>query len=887
MTFSADRLYQLLPAFHRVRDAENGRTLEALIAVLAEPVAALEEDLAQLYDDQFVETCADWAVPYLADLIGYRPLRGTAAAIRAPRAEVADTIGYRRRKGTAAMLEQLARDVSGWNARVVEFFRLIAWTQHLQHLRPEAAAFASLRSAAALELIGGAFDPFAHTVGVRRISSGRGRHNIPDIGIFLWRLEAFGLTDIPATPVDAEPSKRFRFNPLGADTQLVNRPEPEIEVTHLAEQVNVPSPLTRRELGAHLTDYWDRALAISDADGPIPATSVQVCHLGDQPAPADPGTWAHPPTSGVAVDPVLGRIAFAQPQPAGSVRVTYHYPFSSAIGGGEYDRLASFGGAPATVRVPADAADIAAAVIALGGADGVIEVKSSDPQSLGALTLAAGQQLELRAADGFRPLLTLDGDARITGGPDAGLTLNGFLVVGGGLLMVGRLRRLIIRHCTLLPGRAITPAGDPVQPDAYSVRLDPDPAAMQVTLELDKSISGPLRAPERAELLVSGSIVDAGGAGERAVRTRAFVSGDLAEFPALAGAGPLLQVTIGNDGPHPLRPAAAELTDLPAAAAAMQAALRATGPGPAFAEAAVALADHHLILLAGTGERVAIDAGEDPAAALLKLDAAGGRPGDALLGARVADPPTLRAAAPKLVVRIGDLTAAVTLTPSPSSLAALATELQERLRAARPDPTFTAALVGAVGHRLLIVAGAANAPVTVAPADADPSTIIDLGLGLRPSIGGGSAGADPGPAATVIRSTVVGPVFVREILLSDESLFVDPVWAMRRQVGCARFSYLPPGSQTPRRYRCQPADVREANRIRPSFTTLEYGRAGYAQLRPEVAEEITAGTADESEMGVYHDLHQHQRVANIRRRLDEYLRFGLEAGIVFASEGAQ
>ena len=36
-------------------------------------------------------------------------------------AEVAHTIGYRRRKGTAAVLEQLARDVTGWPAaRVVE-----------------------------------------------------------------------------------------------------------------------------------------------------------------------------------------------------------------------------------------------------------------------------------------------------------------------------------------------------------------------------------------------------------------------------------------------------------------------------------------------------------------------------------------------------------------------------------------------------------------------------------------------------------------------------------------------------------------------------------------------------------------------------------------------
>ena len=33
------------------------------------------------------------------------------------------------------MLEELARDVTGWGARVVEFFQLLDWNQHLEHLR--------------------------------------------------------------------------------------------------------------------------------------------------------------------------------------------------------------------------------------------------------------------------------------------------------------------------------------------------------------------------------------------------------------------------------------------------------------------------------------------------------------------------------------------------------------------------------------------------------------------------------------------------------------------------------------------------------------------------------------------------------------------------------
>ena len=43
---------------------------------LEEQVAAIEENLDQLYDDQFIETAAEWAAPYIGDLIGCRPLHG-------------------------------------------------------------------------------------------------------------------------------------------------------------------------------------------------------------------------------------------------------------------------------------------------------------------------------------------------------------------------------------------------------------------------------------------------------------------------------------------------------------------------------------------------------------------------------------------------------------------------------------------------------------------------------------------------------------------------------------------------------------------------------------------------------------------------------------------
>ena len=59
MNSEADKLYQLLPAIYRIRDAEQNGALRALCEVLAEDIAALRENLDQLYDDQFIETCAD------------------------------------------------------------------------------------------------------------------------------------------------------------------------------------------------------------------------------------------------------------------------------------------------------------------------------------------------------------------------------------------------------------------------------------------------------------------------------------------------------------------------------------------------------------------------------------------------------------------------------------------------------------------------------------------------------------------------------------------------------------------------------------------------------------------------------------------------------------
>ena len=225
MTHPPDSLYQLLPVIHRIRDHEQGGALKALLEVLAKQTGVVESDIAALHENWFIETCEEWVVPYIGDLIGVRGLHSIAGAGFSQRGRVANTLAYRRRKGTAAMLEQLAFDTTGWPAHAVEFFELLGWTQNYNHVRLHRPATVDVRRTDRLDLLDTAFDETAHSVDVRHIASRRGRHNIPNVGLFLWRLQAFPLTGVTACP-DPTEAKCYRFNPLGLDTGTGNRDHP-------------------------------------------------------------------------------------------------------------------------------------------------------------------------------------------------------------------------------------------------------------------------------------------------------------------------------------------------------------------------------------------------------------------------------------------------------------------------------------------------------------------------------------------------------------------------------------------------------------------------------------------------------------------------------------
>jgi hypothetical protein len=107
--------------------------------------------------------------------------------------------------------------------------------------------------------------------------------------------------------------------------------------------------------------------------------------------------------------------------------------------------------------------------------------------------------------------------------------------------------------------------------------------------------------------------------------------------------------------------------------------------------------------------------------------------------------------------------------------------------------------------------------------------------------------------------------------------------AERRQVGCVRYSYVPPGSRAPRRFRCLPGEVDDPGRLRPDFTSTTHGDPGYGQLSAATAPELLQAAEDGGQVGAFNFVGETHRMAELRVRIDEYLRFGLEAGAFFVT----
>jgi hypothetical protein len=493
-------LYESLPEVYRIRDSAEGYPLRAFLAVLGEQGDALWDEAQRLYDNQFLETCEPWLVPYLAALLGFRPIHAIGPVSQ--RALAGQWIALARSKGTAATLEEVAHGATGWPTRVVEFFQLLAHPQYANHAREQVHGALDLRNGRRLEDLGSAFDSAHYTVDVGRISRREGLHNIANIGLYLWRLRAAPWPRHRALRIG---TRRYACHPLGLDTQCFNLPLAEADRSSLAQPVHLPIPLSRRRLDEALGDFHPRAFRIWIDGIEVAPAALCICNLSDQGA-----TWAHMPGTKVAFDPVLGRIAtpstLAAPR---RVEVLFHDSFPGEVGGGTYERAASFAEGLAPLVPVALGGNLQTALNAVQ-TGGAVELRDSERfDGAFAIDVAADERIELRAANGERPVLGLTADLQIIGSADSEVAINGLMIAGAALVVpdngTNALRRLTLRHVTLLPGIAAAADGTPQQPQAASLVIE----APNVLVEIERSVLGGIRAHPSTVIVIRDSAVDA------------------------------------------------------------------------------------------------------------------------------------------------------------------------------------------------------------------------------------------------------------------------------------------------------------------------------------------------------------------------------------------
>lgn len=373
---AAARLFALLPAHIRDRDAREGRALEALHQVLGRGSAEIDAELDRFLDALFVETASDAALPAFAALVGAPPFAPLPSG-EPPRAFIANLLRYRRGKGTARVLAELAADVTQEGAVAVEYYQRLARLAHLIDPRPDRPALADPRPGDMAARAFRAADRAARLADLRSIARAAGRWHVPMVGVHLLRLAAplYPAPSGPLTPdklagvpvmrpwpaggaahpgywqLAAQPGRRFRlFNPDRGAEAAAEGKSGRAEAHHLPDRLR-RLPLHQETEGlrhAALEGRPAKSLWFTDEGLPfaifarrqgetsftrIAPAELAICNLendpptpGDRPAATRAHSWftagatapvAHTGTSPILLgfDPATGRAI--SPAPTG------------------------------------------------------------------------------------------------------------------------------------------------------------------------------------------------------------------------------------------------------------------------------------------------------------------------------------------------------------------------------------------------------------------------------------------------------------------------------------------------------------------------------------------------------------------------------------------
>ncbi len=824
-------LYDLLPAIYKIDDEKAGGPLKEFLSVIQEQADLLQINIGQLYADLFIETCDEWVIPYIGDLVGNRPLY---EVLRTRRADVARTLYYRRRKGTVPALEELARDVTGWSVRAVPFFESLVWTQNMNHRR-EAAKTAEIGSLQTMDIFGGPFEQTAHTVDIREMGQRAGWYHPKRVGFFAWRLNNYHIEAGLALREGNPNSHGFHFSPFGLRTQLFQRPE-DLADGLLTEERHVRQPIRPAAFFTDRTPFYDPTVtpSVHRQDGLTFSAPVAT-------VPMDLSTFAQPAAGEVGIDASRGLISFAAGEIPAQAGVSY---------GGEKPQLAEQLAAPddhifrfalLNLRVRHDGAQVPIADYQYMD----LSTWAKPPAGLMGVDLGLGR---VSFAAGEEP--NTDVEYRF----------------GLGAFATAKQAQIPDDHGFLLqlPANAsslrISRDGAPVAAfQLFCMQLGawnrPEAQLVGIDLELGR-ISFPNGEEPSGEVVVSydyGFAADLGGGpydrlspsklGETVSTDAARALRDPKGFHDDPGA---LNLRVGLDGFVAIDDALN--------------AWRAVGRP----NCTITILDNRTynedLLLDLTSRRLVLQAANRCRPVIGgKIVTNGGNGQSALIlsGLWANSEFSAEGDLKKLIISH--------CTIAPDAV----------------DAVVVAHDNGKNKSTEIEIERSITGPIT-----APPESILSISDSIIRQIKAEGV-------SSIERATVFGTAEFHEITLISESIFTGKVDVTRRQSGCVRHSYLPSTSQTPRRYSCQP-DLEVENlpdsakpaaeiRVMPIFTSVTYGDAGYAQLHTACPEQISAGAEDGGEMGAFQFLQQNRREANLRMRLDEYLPFGLRAGIIYVS----
>jgi hypothetical protein len=522
-TYYAERLWQLLPGLYRTVDTDEldgVGPLRELVNRIGAQVAVVRRSIDQLWADQSIESCADWVIPYIGDLLATNLVNNLDPG--GQRLDVAKTIHYRRRKGTSQIVEELGRDATGWTARTVEGFRRLSRTRHGLDPPLGAAAFpdatadsvaallaaeqltgllsgtpaggfADLRSPHGAALAGGPFDETFHSADFRRGRGAAGHMAVPRLLVFLWRLISFPVVGGTPVAVTGQPD-RFVFDPTGREIPLFLPPPTAVDAFS-----DSSAPALEWQVPGALTSSLERALRDSGSPPPLPPRA---------PYPTPPaGLPARYGVSGAELDsvwPERGTFTTST-EPAGPLTVDYQYGFSARVGAGPYNRDL-LGEAPAVSGRDTEVSGGSGLDAALAAAPPTATITLADSLTYPEVASPPGSVVALlvRAGPGQRPVIRTAPGAEwvFTGGPGAQLMLDGLTISGCDVVLRGAFDSVRLTACTIDPGTADPGSpplaesvdGRPLAPSRIFVEADPAAPGGITTLELDHCIAGPIRS---------------------------------------------------------------------------------------------------------------------------------------------------------------------------------------------------------------------------------------------------------------------------------------------------------------------------------------------------------------------------------------------------------